>query len=129
VSLGGRFVSGVGTMKKMLMCLLGVGMSFSLLTTGFAQEKKNEEKKPEKKQPDRTVIFKRLDKDGDSKLTKEEFIANRKTDEAKKTAETQFARRDKNKDGSLSLEEFTATPTKKKPADKKPGEKTPKKTE
>lgn len=116
-------------MKKMLMCLLGVGMSVSLLTTGFAQENKNEEKKPEKKQPDRTVIFKRLDKDGDSKLTKEEFVASRKTDEAKKKAETQFTRRDKNKDGSLSLEKFTAEPAKKKPADKKPGEKTPKKTE
>ncbi|HSG71349.1 MAG TPA: EF-hand domain-containing protein [Planctomycetaceae bacterium] len=107
-------------MKKMLMCLLGVGMSVSLLTTGFAQEKKNEEKKPEKKKPDPAAVFKRLDKDGDSKVTKEEFVASRKTDEAKKTAETQFARRDKNKDGSLSLEEFTATPTKKKPGEKKP---------
>jgi hypothetical protein len=63
-----------------------------------------------KKSPEQR--FARLDKDGDKKLTEEEFIG-KKTDEAKSKAEKRFSRLDKDKDHSLSFEEFNVTPKKK----------------
>jgi hypothetical protein len=79
-----------------------VAASFS-----FAQEKKE----GEKKKADPAAAFAKKDKNGDGKLSKEEFTAGAK-DAAK--AETQFAARDKDKDGSVSKEEFTAAGGKKK---------------
>ena len=65
--------------------------------------------------------FSKADKNGDGKLSKEEFVAMGKgKTEASKTetskAEAAFAKKDKDKDGFLSLEEFSATA-----ADKKEG--------
>jgi iduronate 2-sulfatase len=66
---------------------------------------------PEKTKPagaappkqDRAAMFTKRDKDGDGKLTREEFLANQPDpDEAPK----RFPRFDTNKDGTLSLEEF-----------------------
>ncbi|MEZ6055174.1 MAG: EF-hand domain-containing protein [Planctomycetaceae bacterium] len=62
--------------------------------------------------PDPEVVFKKLDKDGDSKLSFEEFKGKREEEKARKA----FDAKDKNKDGSLSLEEFKAMPKKKKDA-------------
>lgn len=59
------------------------------------------EKKPAGR--DRAQLFKNRDKDGDGKLTKEEFLANQ-SDAA--TANARFTRFDKNNDGILSREEF-----------------------
>lgn len=59
----------------------------------------------EKKKPDLDAQFKRLDKNGDGKLSLEEFKGNRTGEKAEK-AETQFKRMDKNNDGFLTLEEF-----------------------
>ncbi len=56
--------------------------------------------------------FAKLDKDGDKKLSEEEFIG-KKTDEAKAKAEKLFSKLDKDKDNSLSFEEFNVTPKKK----------------
>ena len=53
-----------------------------------------------------------LDKNGDGKISKDEFIG-KKTGEAKEEAEKAFAAKDKDKDGSLSKDEFTAAPKKK----------------
>jgi Ca2+-binding EF-hand superfamily protein len=63
------------------------------------------------KKPDPAAVFAKKDKDGDGKLSKEEFVANAK-DAAK--AEEAFANRDKDKDGFVSKEEFLAKPAKKK---------------
>ena len=79
-----------------------VAASFSL-----AQEKKE----GEKKKGDPAAAFAKKDKNGDGKLSKEEFTAGAK-DAAK--SEQQFAARDKDKDGSISKEEFTAPGGKKK---------------
>jgi Ca2+-binding EF-hand superfamily protein len=98
-------------MKKLLLMVLGVTFGLSSVTIGAADEKK-----PEKKAPEPEAVFKRLDKDSNGKLTKDEFLASRKTDEAKQKGATQFDRKDADKDGSLSLEEFKAMPGKKKPA-------------
>ncbi|MFZ4763843.1 MAG: EF-hand domain-containing protein [Roseimicrobium sp.] len=67
--------------------------------------------KKEKPKADPAVVFAKKDKNGDGKLSKEEFTAGAK-DAAK--AETQFTNKDKDKDGSVSKEEFTAAPKKKK---------------
>lgn len=57
----------------------------------------------DKPKRDPEAAFKKLDKNGDGKVSKEEFTAKAK-DAAK--AEKAFAKLDKNGDGSLSLEEF-----------------------
>jgi Ca2+-binding EF-hand superfamily protein len=58
----------------------------------------------EKPKRDPKSTFKKMDKNSDSKVTKEEFSAVVK-DAAK--AEKTFAKLDKNGDGSLSLEELS----------------------
>ena len=67
------------------------------------------------KKPDLEEVFKKRDKDGDGKVSLEEFVGKRK-DEAKEKAEKQFKRKDKDSDGFLTLEEFKAKPKKKKEA-------------
>lgn len=57
--------------------------------------------------------FARLDKNGDEKLSLEEFVG-KKTDEMKEKATKRFGKLDKNGDKSLSLEEFKAGLKKKK---------------
>lgn len=63
-----------------------------------------------KKSPEQR--FSRLDKDGDKKLSKDEFVG-KKQDEKKAKAEKRFGRLDKDSDGFLSLEEFKAAGKKK----------------
>lgn len=67
-----------------------------------------------KKKGNPEEMFKRLDKDGNGSISKEEFLASpqAKKDEAKATE--RFGKLDKNSDGSLSKEEMT--PKKKKDA-------------
>jgi Ca2+-binding EF-hand superfamily protein len=62
--------------------------------------------------PNPEEMFKKLDKDANGKVSKEEFLASpgAKKDAAK--AEERFGKMDKDKDGSLTLEEMT--PKKKK---------------
>lgn len=74
------------------------------------------DKKPEegKKKGNPEEMFKKLDKDGNGSISKEEFMAspNAKKDEAK--AAERFGKMDKNSDGSLTKEEMA--PKKKKDA-------------
>jgi len=60
---------------------------------------------PDKPQKDPEQAFKRRDKDGNGKLTLEEFVGKRSGDKAA-AAETRFKTKDKDGDGSLTLEEF-----------------------
>ena len=71
-------------------------------------------KKPagDKPKPNPDDLFKKLDKNGDGKLSKEEFLGKREG-EAKTKGEAAFAAKDKDKDGNLSLDEFKAAPAKK----------------
>ena len=55
--------------------------------------------------------FAAMDKDGDGKVSKKEFVASQK--DASK-AESRFAQLDKNNDGFLTQEEFAAGQKKKK---------------
>lgn len=89
-------------MKKFFVAALAAGLCLPFAIG--AQEKKPQD--PE-------AVFKRLDRNGDGKLSKEEFVGNLEG-EKKSKKENRFAQLDKNNDGFLSLEEFKAGMTKKK---------------
>lgn len=77
------------------------------------------DKKPEegaKKKANPEEVFKRLDKDANGSVSKEEFLASpqAKKDEAKATE--RWTKLDKDANGSLTKEEFTAGGKKKKDA-------------
>lgn len=80
-------------MKRLLMLAICFGFTAPVMAAD----------KPKK---DPEAIFKKMDKNSDGKVTKEEFSAGAK-DAAK--ADKAFAKLDKNGDGSLTLEEFKAT--------------------
>jgi len=86
-------------MKKFLALVLAAGVCMPVM----AQEKK--EKTPEE-------AFKALDKNGDGKLSKEEYVGNAEG-EKKTKKEDRFKALDTNNDGSLSLDEFKAGQKKK----------------
>ena len=87
-------------MKKLLALVVAAGM-FMPVVVG-AQEKKSPEEQ-----------FKAMDKNGDGKLSKEEYVGT--TEGEKKTKkESRFAAMDKNNDGFLSLEEYKEGSMKKK---------------
>ncbi|MEZ5386082.1 MAG: EF-hand domain-containing protein [Prosthecobacter sp.] len=77
------------------------------------------DKKPEggkKKAPDMEAVFKKLDKDGNGSISKDEFLASPQGKKDATKAGEVFGKKDKNGDGSLSKEEFTAQGKKKKDA-------------
>jgi Ca2+-binding EF-hand superfamily protein len=117
-------------MTRVLSMFLAV--AFVLGTLSFSQsvvakdiqalakddDKKKKEKDPAKAAEKKKAMFKKMDKNADSKLSKEEFLARAKNDEAKAKMGKLFARLDKDKNDSISLEEFTAAKGKKKKKDK-----------
>jgi Ca2+-binding EF-hand superfamily protein len=64
-----------------------------------------DDKPKEKPSPEET--FKRLDKNGDGKLSLEEFKGKRQGEKATKAEET-FKKKDKDSDGFLTLDEYKA---------------------
>lgn len=78
---------------------------FALLVATSFSFGADEGKKKEGDRPDPAAQFAKKDKNGDGKLSKEEFTAGAK-DAAK--SEAAFTAKDKDKDGSLSKEEFAA---------------------
>jgi hypothetical protein len=70
-----------------------------------AAEGKDKDKKGKGANPERA--FKKLDTNGDGKLTLDEFKASLKPEQAVR-ADRMFARMDANSDKSVSLEEFKA---------------------
>jgi Ca2+-binding EF-hand superfamily protein len=79
---------------------------FALLVATSFSYGADAEKKGDKPKADPEAMFKKMDANGDGKVSKEEFLKGAK-DAAKK--EEQFTKKDKDKDGSLSKEEFTAS--------------------
>lgn len=99
-------------MKAITSILAVLALSVSLnAAEGDAKKPEGEKKKANPEE-----AFKKLDKDGNGSISKEEFMASpqAKKDEAK--AGEAFGRKDKNSDGSLSKEEFIVAPKKKKDA-------------
>ncbi len=76
----------------------------ALVLSGFGSLAAAKPDKPAKSPEER---FSKLDKDGDKKLSLEEFIG-KKTDEAKEKATKRFAKLYSDSDKSLSLDEFKA---------------------
>jgi len=73
-------------------------------------------KKPEAGKPKMNPeeAFKKLDKDGNGSVSKEEFLASPQGKKDVVKAGEMFSKKDKNSDGSLSKEEFIVAPKKKK---------------
>jgi hypothetical protein len=91
-------------MKKIITLLSVLAMAATVSAADGDAKKKGEGKAKGKGDP--AAAFKKMDKDGDGKVTKEEYMA---TPQAKKDAAKageSFTKRDKNSDGSLSMEEF-----------------------
>jgi len=61
-----------------------------------------------KPKPDFEAQFKKLDTNGDGKISKEEFLASKHAQKDPAKAEAQFKKLDKDGDGFLTLEEFSA---------------------
>lgn len=101
-------------MKYSILFAIGLAMILPLQAAG----KGGKAKQGGKANPE--TIFKRLDKDGDGALTKEEFAAKAK--DASKAA-TRFAKLDKNSDGKLTLAEIKDRKSGKKAGGKKAGKK------
>jgi hypothetical protein len=60
-----------------------------------------------KPKPDFEAQFKKLDTNGDGKVSKEEFLASKHAQKDPAKAEAQFKKLDKDGDGFLTLEEFS----------------------
>jgi Ca2+-binding EF-hand superfamily protein len=93
-------------MKKLCTLLLTLAFVAGAVGTVAAQEKPK--KTPEER-------FAALDKDGDKKLSEQEFIGKAAADKAE-NAKKRFKRFDKDSDGSVTLEEFKAGQAKPKAA-------------
>ena len=93
-------------MSRLVCGLLTVVFVFGAALGVSAEDKKD------KKKRDPKVVFAKLDKNGDEKLSEEEFIG-KKTGEKADRAKKAFGKKDKDGDGSLSLEEFSAKGKKK----------------
>jgi hypothetical protein len=93
-------------MFRLIIGLLAVAVVACFATASMAAK---DDAKP-KKSPEQR--FAKADKNGDQKLSLEEFVGKR-TDEKKEKATKRFGKLDKDGDKSLSLEEFKATPKKK----------------
>lgn len=91
-----------------LIAALSLTAALACSASAFAGPAGKDEKKP--RDPDQ--IFKRLDANGDGKLSFEEFKGQRPEERAKKA----FARMDANKDDAISREEFKLPERKKKGA-------------
>ncbi len=90
-------------MRKLFSCLVLSAFVLSCcVSPALAQKKKGT--------PEET--FKKLDTNGDSKLSVEEFVGKKKGAAAEK-AKAAFAKKDKDSDGSLTLEEFKGKAKKK----------------
>ena len=75
------------------------------------------DKKPEegaKKKANPEEVFKRLDKDSNGSISKDEFMASPQAKKDAAKAEKMFSTKDKDANGSLTKEEFTAAGGKKK---------------
>lgn len=95
-------------MRSLLTAMLGLAMGLGAVSLIHAQDQKNDKDAPEVE-----AQFKKLDKNADQKLSLEEFVDGRSSDQTEKQATDAFMKADKNKDNSLSLAEYKTTAEKK----------------
>jgi Ca2+-binding EF-hand superfamily protein len=95
-------------MRNLLTAMLGMMLGAGLLAPATGDDSKSE-----RDAPDAEAKFKMLDKNGDSKLSLEEFVAGRRSDQSEQQAKEIFKQADIDKDGFLSLAEYKTTVEKK----------------
>lgn len=95
-------------MKSWFVSSLVFVLALGIGSLAFSAPKEDKKDKPKPED-----VFKKMDKDGNGKLSLEEFVG-KKTDEKKTKAEEAFKKMDKDSDGSVSLDEFTTKGKKKK---------------
>lgn len=106
-------------MKKFCKVAAVMMISLAVALGASAQEKKKKDG-PEKPRPSPEERFKKLDTNGDGKVTLEEFTAIAKDNEMKEKMTGYFKKLDKGNKGFLTLDDFKNAPApgKKPPAKK-----------
>jgi EF hand len=89
---------------KSIITLLSVLAMAATVSAADGAAKKGDAKGKGKADP--AAAFAKMDKDGDGKVSKEEFMASPQAKKDATKAGESFTKRDKNSDGSLSKEEF-----------------------
>jgi len=121
-----RFLYKESPMMRLLTMLLVAAFALSVAGSSWAADeatkKEGGEKKPAAKKMTPEERFKRMDKDGDGKLSFDEFKGRATKEETIKEREKQFAEMDKDKDKAVTLEEMKAY-AKEKAKEKKPAKK------
>jgi len=103
-------------MNRIIVSLIVVAC---LLATANLSSAAEGDKKP-KKPADPAAAFKKLDKNSDGAVDKDEFLARAKSDEAKEKMGKVFGRVDADGNGSISLEEWTKAHSKRAKGGDKP---------
>jgi Ca2+-binding EF-hand superfamily protein len=101
-------------MKRFLTGMCAAAVAACVAVPGLAEEKKPPQEQQKKRSPEQ--VFKRLDANGDQKLSLTEFQGKREAEQAKK----QFDAKDADKDGSLTFAEYSAEQPAAKGAPQKP---------
>ena len=99
---------------RALLSIFAVTVALGLLAVDTSAADKGDKKKKER---DPAALIKRKDKDGDGKLTLEEFTAGMEGERLTR-AQGFFKRLDKDSDGKLTLEELKTARKGKKKGDK-----------
>ena len=100
---------------KTRFLLIGSLAAAAMVSLGSAQDAAGA---PDPSKP--CPAFKKLDKDGDGAVSKDEFLASAKDDAHKAKMETRFAKLDKDGDGKLTPTEMNAGKPAKPKKDGKP---------
>lgn len=93
-------------MRSLLTGMLGLMLGIGIVQLASAADARADDAQIEAK-------FKSLDKNGDSKLSMEEFVAGRGSEQTEEQAKAAFEKADINQDGFLSLVEYKTTVAKK----------------
>jgi hypothetical protein len=91
-----------------LVAVFAVSLAGSAWAAEGAKKKEGDAKKGEAKKVSVEDRFAKMDKNGDKKLSLEEFMGRATSEETKKAREKQFAEMDKDKDKSVTLDEMKA---------------------
>ncbi len=106
-------------MRHVLTGMLGLALCLGTIATINADDPDRRTANP----LDAVAEFQKLDKNSDGKLSKEEFVAGRNSEQTEEQAAAEFVKADKDKDGMLTLEEYKAIAPKK--PEKEPETRTP----
>ncbi len=109
-------------MNRLIVTVLALTFALSSAALAAPDGEKKRKGDGERKRPSAEAFFKRIDKNNDGKITKDEFGTRAKTDQQKERAAKAFAKIDADNSGDISLEEFKTAMEKRREAGKgRPG--------